>query len=127
MKVIFKMLAVYTVFLAFGLNAYATEKSIAVQSPALDVVRLAHLVGWYLLANSDLVQAKPDCIATEPGPGNPCYCFYNGREFRCLKKEGRPGNDCSYHKDCEWGNPVLRSGTVPTFGLTVPNWHVLSL
>lgn len=77
------------------------------------------------IANPDYQQPKPDCISTEPGPGNACYCFYNGQIFKCLKKEGRPGNNCSYHSDCQWSSPVVVS--IPTLGLLVPSWHHLTL
>lgn len=98
---------------AKGINVSSTMTVCLVSSMALTI------------ANPDYEQPRPDCISTEPGPGNPCYCFYNGQIFKCLKKEGRPGNNCSYHSDCQLSSPVVVS--IPTIGLLVPSWHHLTL
>lgn len=68
-------------------------------------------------------QKVPDCVSAEPGPGNPCYCFYNGHEFKCLKREGRPGNNCTYHRDCALGQRVANEQQpIPTYGPLVPSF-----
>lgn len=81
----------------------------------------------YYLARPRFQNPKPDCVILEPGPGNPCFCFYNGRVFRCLNRQGLPGNNCSYHKDCGSPNDDDDTTPLPALGLSVPTWHQLTL